>query len=106
MAEDEPGFDGTQTYRRHREVRTEVVDESLFVIDRDREAIHMLTPLARAIWDVLAHPVRAAEIAEVLAEAYPAVPAQLLEADVLAIFEELWDHDLIEAENAAGSGHG
>lgn len=89
-------FDSLSPYRRFRAVREERVDDQLFLVDQEGAAIHMLDPVATAVWTLLAEPVRVDEVAEAFASFFPDADTARIRDDVEDLFAELESYDLIQ----------
>jgi hypothetical protein len=83
-------------YIRCRAVREERVDDALFLIDHQGQAIHMLEGASSGLWNILVEPISAAEAKSLLKIAFPAVPPKRIARDVEALFSDLAEAGLIE----------
>jgi len=84
-----------ETYQRVDGVSSREVGESTFLIDPRHDRIHQLNALGAAAWRQLAAPVSAAELIEAFHIAFPDVPRERIEQDVVALLDELLAADLI-----------
>lgn len=89
---------------RSESVRETVLAEEVFLAGPDNDALFRLNPLGRMVWDLLASPVSAAEIADALAEFFPDEPRRRIEADVAGLFRDLRDNGLIRRRGKSSSG--
>lgn len=71
------------------------MDDVLFLIDEQGQAIHMLDRLSTGIWNLLVEPTSIAKAKNVLKAAFPAIPPKRIARDVEALFDDLDDAGLI-----------
>ena len=76
-------------FHRHREVREDMLDAYLFIIDEQEKAIHALEGIGIAVWRLTAEPMSAREIAGGILEAFPDVPEARIAADVRRMLKDL-----------------
>lgn len=84
-------------YRRCEGIGERRVDDVVFLVNRDNEALYHLNSVGAALWRLLEQGTDGEEAAEILIQAFPdAVPANV-RADIENLLAELADHRLIEA---------
>lgn len=76
-------------YVRHRPVGEERLDDALFLIDEEGQAIHMLEGTSPGIWALLAAPTSVSDAKTLVKTAFPAVPPKRIARDVETLFEDL-----------------
>ncbi len=82
-------------YIRRQGITERRVDDVVFLVNPDNDALYHLNPVGTALWRLLEEGTTSAEAVELLCLAFPnAVPAQV-EKDVTALLEEFADHNLI-----------
>ncbi len=96
-------FDSLPPYRRFRAVREEMVDDQLFLIDQEGAAIHMLNPMAAAVWALLSDAIRVDEVAEAFTGYFPDADAAVIRDDIEDLFAEFESYDLIQPAGPAGA---
>lgn len=65
------------------------VEDDLFLVMPDTQAIFHLNAVGAALWRLLAEPHTQAEATVILAAAFPDVPPSQLNADIARFFEHL-----------------
>ena len=83
-------------YVRCRAVREERVDDALFLIDHEGQAIHMLEGASAGLWNMLVEPTSAAEAKSLVKAAFPAVPPKRIARDVEVLFADLAEAGLVQ----------
>jgi hypothetical protein len=83
--------------RRSGEVLVRQVARELVLVDTDNGVYHGLNEVGAQIWERLDGTRSPAEIARELSAHYPEVDQATLEADCLALVQELLDNDLAVA---------
>ncbi|ROR32361.1 PqqD family protein [Inmirania thermothiophila] len=87
---------------RRADIAVEAVGEALYLVDDAGGRIHRLDPVGAAVWRLLERPVGAAEIAAVLAEAFPEAGRARIEGDVAALLRRLAEEGLVRPASEAG----
>lgn len=80
---------------RCRIVREERMDDALFLIDQEGQAIHMLDGAGAGLWALLVEPISVPEAKHLVRSAFPGVSPKRIARDVAALFAELEDAGLI-----------
>ncbi len=80
---------------RNRPIRTEKMDDNLFLIDQDMGTIDMLDPLGSLIWEILAEPISVEDMAHLISEAFPATDIKQIQSDVQSLFNEFFENEWI-----------
>lgn len=80
---------------RNRLIRTEKMDDNLFLIDQEMGTIDMLDPLGALIWEVLEEPICAEDMALLISEAFPETDIHQIQSDVLILFNEFYENEWI-----------
>jgi hypothetical protein len=70
------------------------IDDTVFLVNPETDTVFYLNPLGTAIWQLLAQPIRAAEAATIVQEAFPDVPPKQIAEDVSKLFDELSKRNL------------
>jgi len=86
---------GIARLKRRTDVQTCLVDGELVVLDRDREFVHQLNKTASFIWEQCDGRRTAAEIADLIREAFE-VDRETILKDVLETFKTLKELNLLE----------
>ncbi len=89
-------------YRTRPGIEARDIDGELFLCDPDERAILHLNPVGAAIWSLIAEEANEAEAVGALRDAFPAVDAARIAADVATLFADLRGAALIEAVDEAG----
>ena len=90
-----PRQDDALRQRAHTTAR--MIGTTLYLADPEGRAIHRMDPLAAAIWDILENPAAAAEIEEILVEAFPTVDRHQIAADLRKLLQALIGWGLLAA---------
>lgn len=80
---------------RNRPIRTEKMDDNLFLIDQEKGSIDMLDPLGSLIWEVLAEPICVEDMALLISEAFPETDIKQIQSDVQSLFNEFFENEWI-----------
>lgn len=91
-----PPADLAQRWRRSADVAVRTVQEDLFLWHATEHSYFHLNPVARAIWILLESPITGAEIAAILADAFPAADPAQIGADVAALLGAFAGEGLIK----------
>ena len=73
-----------------------------FLADAQGAAIHHLNPIASALWHVLAEPMTAEEVVDLLHSAFPDVARQEIEGDIGKLLREFSAKGLLMSLPGAG----
>lgn len=71
------------------------IGDKLYLADAEGRAIHRTDPLSAAIWALLAEPITANEILELLVEEFPEAERERIEADLHQLLARLGENGLI-----------
>jgi hypothetical protein len=82
--------------RRRSGIRETPVDGDLFLVLPESGEIYHLNPLGAALWRLLAEPTTAEAAMDMLAIAFPDLPAATITADVRHFFRELDARELLD----------
>lgn len=74
-----------------------LVDDEIFLIDQNGNAVFHLNATSSALWNMLAAPTSHQDAVGALQQAFPDVPAELIERDVRALLDYLSSNGLIRA---------
>ncbi len=97
-----PPADPEAIFRRSPGVALRRHGEAAFLWRPDDVVLWSLNPVAAAIWAVLEEPSHAADLADLLGEAYPSLPPETLLADVTRLLGGLHGASLIEPVPVGG----
>lgn len=86
----------SESYRRREGVKETPVDADLFLVLPANGEIFHLNPLGAALWRLLAEPTSETEAGDMLALAFPDMPADALAADVRGFLAALRAQNLLE----------
>ncbi|MFM2129635.1 MAG: hypothetical protein RL477_1181 [Pseudomonadota bacterium] len=75
--------------RRRAGLSATPVETDVFLVVPETEEIFHLNSLGRALWELLAEPMTAGELAAAVAEAFPDEPRERIAADVAAFLKAL-----------------
>jgi hypothetical protein len=75
------------------------LDDSLFLVGGDNDAVFHLNAIGAAIWKLLADPISETETIEILTEAFPDMPAEQVGKDVSRLFHDLSGRGFITNAN-------
>lgn len=82
-------------YIRRQGITERRVDDVVFLVNPDNDALYHLNPVGTALWRLLEEGTSCAEAVDLLCLAFPdAAPADV-ETDIKALLEEFADHNLI-----------
>jgi len=77
------------SFRRRGGIDETAVEDDLFLVMPDTQAIFHLNAVGSALWRLLAEPRTRSEAAAILSAAFPDVPPSQLNADIDRFFEHL-----------------
>ena len=93
--EKESGGNGQRRcFLRNHRIVDRRVDDTVFLVNPETDTVFYLNPLGTAIWQLLAHPISAAEAATIVQEAFPDVLPKQIAEDVSKLFDELSKRNL------------
>jgi len=84
-------------YLRKPDISIVQIDDQVFLADGQDAAIHHLNPIGTAIWSLLADPMTADEITNLLMKAFPDLERNNIEHDLHTLIEELLSRNLLLA---------
>ncbi|HLQ19796.1 MAG TPA: PqqD family protein, partial [Tabrizicola sp.] len=84
-------------HRQRAGCLTLTIGDKLYLADPEGKAIHRTDPLSAAIWALLAEPISAADILDLLVEEFPDADRDRIDADLGALLARLRDNGLISA---------
>ena len=70
------------------------VDQDIFLVDPDSQAIYQLNAVGAALWRLLEEPIRVDDVIDVLRAAFPDVARRQIESDVNGIVSDLVERGL------------
>ncbi len=82
-------------YLRNPKADQREIDDAVFLVNPDNEAIYHLNATGAALWRLLAEPTSAQEAATVLHEAFPEVGKEQIENDVGKIIGDFEKNGLV-----------
>ncbi len=92
-------------FRQRAGIEMRRLDDECFLADREGAAIHHLNPVGAAVWTLLARPIGVAEMAGVLATAFPEIGRDRIERDLAELLAILRRKGLVEGgDDARGPG--
>ena len=65
------------------------IDDSVFLVGSDNDAVFHLNAIGAAIWKLLEDPISKEETIEILTGAFPDIPAEQVGKDVSKLFHDL-----------------
>ena len=74
---------------RHPDVVTREIDDAVFLVGPDNDAVFHLNTTGAAIWRLLAEPLSASDAVATLQAAFPELPEERLQNDVDSLLDEL-----------------
>ena len=83
-------------FRRGADVVETALEDDIFLARPNDTEIYRLNPTGAALWRLFAEPLGATAAAAALAQAFPEVAAERIEADVAALIADLAGRGLIE----------
>jgi len=84
-------------YKQSKGIVIRRVDDSVFLVKPETDALFQLDGPGSVLWLALADPLDTDEAIKLLLIAFPDADAQTVARDVDALFKDLKDHHLIEA---------
>jgi hypothetical protein len=84
-------------YLRKPDISIVQIDDQVFLADGQGAAIHHLNPIGTAIWSLLAEPMTADEITNLLMTAFPDLERNSIESDLQNLIAELLSRNLLSA---------
>jgi hypothetical protein len=84
-------------YLRKPDISIVQIDDQMFLADGQGAAIHHLNPIGSAIWSLLAEPMTADEMANLLITAFPDLERNSIENDLQNLIDELLSRNLLSA---------
>ncbi len=88
-------------YRRNPDVVERSVDDTVFLVEPDSQAIYHLEAVGAALWRLLENPTEIADAVDLLHQAFPDVARDHIERDVTRVIADLESRGLI-ADSGAG----
>lgn len=92
-------FQGDARFRRSNRVDETRVGDRVVLYHRDTGSGVVLNPTGSIIWDALAAPQSAADLADDLSARYPALGREKISADVGTYVESLLENGLIASDS-------
>jgi len=84
-----------RVYTRNPDIEERQVDDEIFLVNPDNEALYNLDILGSAIWRLLENPVSVPEAVDIICKAFPDAEPESVEKDVTELIADLSDHGLI-----------
>jgi len=84
-------------YLRKPDISIVQIDDQVFLADGQGAAIHYLNPIGTAIWSLLAEPMTADEMTNLLLTAFPDLERSAIESDLHNLIDELLSSNLLLA---------
>ena len=82
-------------YVRNPSVIERVVDDAVFLVGEDNNALYQIEGVSAALWRLLAEPCSKNDAEQTLKHAFPEITEQTIKSDVTKLFLELLAHNLI-----------
>lgn len=82
-------------YRQNPAIAAKRVDDDLFLVNPENDDIYFLNAIGAGVWNLLALPSTADELAATLAAAFPDMARDRLEADVARLVSDMAGRALI-----------
>jgi hypothetical protein len=70
------------------------IDDAVFLVNPETDTVFYLNPLGTAIWQLLAQPISAAEVAAILQDVFPDVSPKEIADDVSGLLNNLHKKNL------------
>ena len=91
---------------RRADIAETPVEDDIFLVVPETEAIFHLNAVGTALWHLLAEPHVRDDLVTLLSAAFPDVPSTIIAADVDAFLSNLYLGGLIADQNAGTPGQG
>jgi len=82
-------------YKQNKGIITRRVDDSVFLVNPEYDALYQLDGTGTVLWLALSEPMTAKEAAELLLIAFPDADHDTVVRDVDVVLKDLADHHLI-----------
>ena len=86
-----------QRYTRSPGITEREVDDVIFLVNPDNEALYHLNPVGAALWRLLEDDTSGQEAAELICQAFPDADPTTVKTDIVKLITEFKDHQLIVA---------
>ena len=83
------------SYLRNPIIVERSIDDAVFLVNPETDAIFYLNQLGMAIWQLLKEPINIMEAVAVVQQAFPHVQAQKIAKDVSNLINEMSDRSLV-----------
>ena len=82
-------------YLRNPIIVERSIDDAVFLVNTETDAIYYLNRLGMAIWQLLTEPINIMEAVAVVQQAFPDVQAKKIAEDVSNLIHEMSDRNLV-----------
>lgn len=87
-----------EKFRRNAAVTETEIDDGVFLVEPETQDIFFLDPIGGGLWRLLAQPQSLNEMQNVVREAFPDQPAEVLDGDVAAVLRDMVERRLVLPE--------
>lgn len=84
-----------QVYRRRPGITQREVDDAIFLVNPDNDALYHLNPIGAALWRLLKDGTSGDEACELICLAFPDTDPTSVKTDIVRLLTEFCDHNLI-----------
>lgn len=88
-------------FQRNPNIETRQVEDSLFLVEESKQSLLCLNTLGVGVWNSLAETGSLEKILEIVQQAFPDQPKEVIESDVIELFEQLQKNNLIQPVRAS-----
>ncbi len=82
-------------YKQNPGISARKVDDVVFLVNPDNEALYHLNPVGAALWRLLEDGTSTQEAANLLCQAFPGINTETAKSDIAKLITELAEHNLI-----------
>jgi hypothetical protein len=82
-------------YTRRPGITERQVDDAIFLVNPENDALYHLNPVGAALWRLLENQISGEEAAELICLAFPDADATTVKMDIVKLLAEFSDHGLI-----------
>ena len=82
-------------YTRSQGISQRQVDDDIFLVNPDTDALYHLNSLGAALWRLLEEETSGAQAADIICQAFPDADPTSVKSDIVKLIAELADHHLI-----------
>ncbi|MBC8445518.1 MAG: PqqD family protein [Rhodospirillaceae bacterium] len=84
-----------QSYTRRQGITEREIDDVIFLVNPDTDALYHLNPVGAALWRLLKDRTSGKEAADLICKAFPDADPTTVKTDIVKLMAEFFDHQLI-----------